>query len=233
VIGDVPNTVEIRVAKELYPGTRVRGRILDATTGAPPAADLLELCCFTTGPFERLSAAILPDGSFDFPQVPPGSYTADLRKNAAQAVAGILNRTIEIGDQESSGMLLVSATQLNSLTIAVLFEDGSNLPLSANMRVALLVSPGKPGGTTSSTGSPATDVTSIPMGRLLDGTFWTPFPLGVPYTLSIENIPEGYRIKSVSGPGPTNAVSVPAPDGSGTYIGVGLGTVSIVLQRTQ
>jgi hypothetical protein len=149
------------------------------------------------------------------------------------AMAGILNRTIEIGDQESSGMLLVSATQLTSLTIAVTFEDGSNLPSSSSMTVALLVSPGKPRGTSSSTGTPATDVTSIPMGRLRDGTFWTPFPIGVPYTLSIENFPEGYRIKSISGPGPTNAVSVPAADGRGTYIGVAPGAVSIMLQRTQ
>jgi hypothetical protein len=232
VIGDVPNTVEIRLAKGLYTGTRVHGRVMDVTTGASPAADLLELCCFTTGPFERLSTAILPDGSFDFLQVPPGSYTAELRKNSAQAVAGVLNRTIEIGDQESSGMLLVSATQLTSLTIAESFEDGSNLPSSAGIKVALLVSPGRSPGTNSPNGTAATDVTSIPMGRLRDGTFWAPFPMGVPYTLSIENIPEGYRIKSVSGPGPTNAVSVPAADGSGTYIGFAPGAVSIVLQRT-
>jgi hypothetical protein len=216
VSGDVPYTVEIRVAKGQYPGTRIHGRVMDATTGAAPAADLLELCCFTTGPFERLSTAILPDGSFDFPQVPPGSYIADLRKNSAQAVAGVLNRTIEIGDQESSGILVVSATQLTSLTIAVSLEDGSNLPSSANLRLALLVSPGTSRGTSSPNGTPATNVTSIPMGRLRDGTFWTPFPMGVPYTLSIENIPEGYRIKSISGPGPTNAVSVPAADRSGT-----------------
>jgi len=160
------------------------------------------------------------------------SHTADLRKNSVQAVAGVLNRTIEIGDQESSGMLLVAATQLTSLTIAVSFEDGSNLPSSSSLRVALLVSPGKSRGASSPNGTPATDVTSIPMGRLRDGTFWAPFPMGAPYTLSIENIPEGYRIKSISGPGPTNAVSVPAADGSGTYIGFAPGAVSIVLQRT-
>jgi hypothetical protein len=233
VSGDVPYTVEIRVAKGPYPGTKFRGRVMDATTGAAPAADLLELCCFATGPFERMSTAILQDGSFEFPQVPPGRYTAELRNNSAPAVTGILNQIIEIGDQERSGVLLVSATQLTSMTIALSFEDASNPPSSAGIRIALLVSPGKSRGTNSPSGTPETDVTSIPIGRLLDGTFWTPFPMGVPYTLSIENIPEGYRIKSVSGPGPTNAVSLPAPDGRGTYIGVGLGAVSIVLQRTQ
>jgi hypothetical protein len=215
----------------MYPGVKVRGKVLDATTGNAPAADRFELCCFTNGLFERLSTAILPDGSFEFSQVPPGSYTVELRKNSAEAVAGVLNRTIEIGDRESSGMLLVSATQLTSLTIAVSFEDGSSLPSSASTRLALLVSPGKSRGTSSPNGTPATDVASIPMGRLRDGTFWTPFPTDVPYTLSIENIPEGYRIKSISGPGPTNPVPVPAADGSGSYIGIATGAVSIMLQR--
>jgi hypothetical protein len=232
VTADVPNTVEIRLAKGLYPGTRVHGRILDAATGAPPAADFLELCCFTTGPFERLSAAILPDGSFNFPKVPPGSYTADLRKNSAQAVAGVLNRTIEIGDQESSGMLLVSATQLSSVTATVTFEDGSNLPSNVTVTVALLVTPGTPLGTNPPNSATATKATSIPMGNLRDGTFWTPFPTGVLYTISVEHLPDGYRIKSMSGPGATSAVPRASADGGISYSGYAPGVVSIVIQRT-
>jgi hypothetical protein len=230
--GDAPNTVEIRVARKLNSGARVRGRIMDATTGAPPVADHLELCCFDTGPFERLSAAILPDGSFDFPDVPPGRYTADLRKNSVQTTVGILNRSIEIGDQEKSGMLLVSATQLTSVSAVVTLEDGSNLPANAAVKLALLISPGTSRGTTPPNGAPAADVTSIPMGRLRDGTFWIPFPSGVLYTTSVENLPEGYRIKSISDLGANGALPAAAAAGGITNSGFAPGTISIVLERT-
>jgi hypothetical protein len=229
---DVPSVVEIRVAKGMNSGTRVRGRVLDAVTGSPPAADHLELCCFATGPFERLSAAILSDGSFDFSQVPPGRYTAELRRNSAQVAAGILNPTIEIGDQEKSGIVLASATQVSSVAANVMFEDGTNNSSGGALSMTLRISPGASRGTSSPNGAQVADVISIPMGRLKDGTFWIPFPTGVPYTVAISNIPEGYRIKSISGPGPTTPASKPAADASSTYSGIAPGSISIVLQRT-
>lgn len=230
--GDVPGPIDIRIAKGVNPGTRVRGKVLDAVTGSPPAADHLELCCFATGPFERLSSAILPDGSFDFPNVPPGRYTAELRKNAVQSAAGILNPTIEIGDQEKSGIVLASATQASSVTANITFEDGSNNSSSAALAVALIISPGISRGTSPPNGAKAADLISISMGRLKDGTFWIPFPTGVLYTVAVSNIPEGYRIKSISGPGPTSSVSKSASDGSSAYSGFAPGSVSIVLERT-
>jgi hypothetical protein len=231
VSGDVPNPVEIRVAKGVDSGARLRGRVLDAVTGATPAADRMELCCFTTGPFERLSTAVLPDGSFDFSRVPPGLYTAELRRNSGLTAAGILNPTIEVGDQEKSGIFLVTATQLAAVTANVKFEGGSDILSSSTVKVALLISPGTLRGSNSPGGAQATDVISIPMGRLTDGTFWTPFPPGILYTLSVTNIPEGYRIKSITGPGGTSAVPNSAVDGGVTFSAFAPGEISIVLQR--
>jgi len=121
---------------------------------------------------------------------------------------------------------LVSATQLTSLTAAVTFEDGSNLPSSVPVTLTLLVSPGK------SRGTPAAETTSIEMGRLGDGTYWTAFPTSALYTLSVGNLPEGYRIKSTSRSGTNTSAPTVAADGGSTYTGVAPGVVSIVLQRT-
>jgi hypothetical protein len=227
VTGDLPDTIQIRVARGLYPGARVRGKVLDAASGIPVIADRVELCCFTTGPFERLSATVPPAGIFDFPQVPPGHYTAELRRTGPQAAAVLLNPTIDVGDQDKTGVVLVSANQqMTSLTAAVTFEDGSNLPSSVPVTLTLSVTPGKTRGT------PAAEATSVEMGRLQDGTFWTPFPIGVLYTLSVGSLPDGYRIKSVSRSGANSPVPTVTADGSYTYSGVAPGNISVVLQKT-
>jgi hypothetical protein len=226
VSGDVSETIQIRVAKGMNPGARIQGKVLDATSGSPAAADRVELCCFTTGPFERLSTGVLPGGVFDFPQVPPGQYTAELRKIAPQAVAVLLNPQIIVGDQDKSGLLLLSATQTTPLTAAVTFEDGSSLPSNAPVTLALFVTPGKSRGTS------ASETTSIEMTRLLDGTYWTMFPTGTTYTMSVGNLPEGYRIKSISRSSASSAVPTVASDGGSTYSGVAPGAITIVLQKT-
>jgi hypothetical protein len=70
------------------------------------------------------------------------------------------------------------------------------------------------------------------MGRLRDGTFWIPFPSGVLYTTSVENLPEGYRIKSISDLGANGALPAAAAAGGITNSGFAPGTISIVLERT-
>jgi hypothetical protein len=226
VNGDVSETIQIRVAKGMFPGAGIQGKALDAISGNPPAADRVELCCFTTGPFERLTTPLLREGNFEFPQVPPGKYTARLLRDSPLTAVGILNPTIEVGDKDKSGVVLVSATQqMAFVTAAVTLEVGSTLPSSFSVTLSLLISPGNARGTL------ATEATSIEMTRLLDGTYWIPFPIGVSYTVAVGNLPEGYRIKSISRSGSNGAVPTVGADGGSTYIGIAPGGLTVVLQR--
>ena len=197
---------------------------LSSTTGAPSAAGRVELCCVTSGPFERLSTAVLSDGSFDFYRVPPGRYKAVLRGKKGQIAAEILNPSIEISDQDKSGVLLVSAPRVASVSATITWEGGTGIPSGAAVKVSLVISPAP--------GAQTTAAVSIPMNRMPDETYFTPFASGVPYTISVENIPEGYKLKSISGSGAPSAVPTAAADGGIRYSGFAPGIVSIVLQRT-
>jgi len=224
---DVPTQVEIRIAKGPGSGTRIRGKIVDAVSGAAPTADRVDLCCFATGPFERMSSAILPDGRFDFSGMQPGHYTAELRRNAGQPIGTIVNGKIEISGQDESGLVLVSAGQVAPVSATVTYEGAPNPPASAPVTVTLTISvPRK-----DSPNAPPEEV-SIPMARILDESYWMPFPNSVRYTVSVGNIPDGYSLKSVSGPGSTSAVLTVTADGATKYSGFAPGVLAIVLQRT-
>jgi hypothetical protein len=184
---EAPSDIEIRVAKRSGNGTRVRGKVVDAITRNPSLGERVELCCFASGPFESLSATLQSDGSFEFPGVPPGRYSAELRKGMIPATAAIVNRVLDIGEQETSDLLLVSSTPVTPLTVT-LSVDGTLNDKTLLSGLALSVS------LSSVLAKGEVDV-PIAMTRLSEATFWASIPLGVRYTVTVANLPEGYRLK--------------------------------------
>jgi len=183
-----PKEIEIRLAKRAGNGARVQGKVLNAVPRTPASAERVELCCFSSGPFERLSAALQADGSFDFPAVPPGRYSAELRGKTGPSTPTIVNSVIVVEDRDASGLVLLNSNQTSWLIASVLI-DGTGVVRSAmkGLEVSLTIpaGPGKEGG----------DVV-IPLTSLPDGSFQGPIPTGVLYTLSASSLPEGYRVKS-------------------------------------
>lgn len=55
-------------------GVRVSGAASGVLAGNPLPADRVVLCCFDSGPFQRMSAAVTDGGAFAFSSVPPGNY---------------------------------------------------------------------------------------------------------------------------------------------------------------
>jgi hypothetical protein len=101
----VARAVEIRVARSEAGtpennGLRVLGTVLD-DTGTPPAAERITLCCSSSGPAERFSAPLQPDGSFEFRGLVPGSYVAGLQMPPGAKQLLILDNQLELRDSST------------------------------------------------------------------------------------------------------------------------------------
>lgn len=110
----VTREIEIRVARRDAGtledgGIRVSGTVLD-DTGKPPAADRITLCCSASGPAERFSAPLQPDGSFEFQGLVPGAYVAGLQASPGTKPPLILGEPLELRD--SATLRLRSASSL-------------------------------------------------------------------------------------------------------------------------
>jgi hypothetical protein len=103
------------------------------------------------------------------------------------ATAAIVTRVLDIGEQETSDLLLVSSTPVTPLTVT-LSVDGTLNDKTLLSGLALSVS------LSSVLAKGEVDV-PIAMTRLSEATFWASIPLGVRYTVTVANLPEGYRLK--------------------------------------
>ncbi len=121
-----PVAVEIRVARRSDTGTgKILGRVLDGVTNAPPQADRVVLCCFVSGPAERISTPLRSDGTFEFDGVPSGAYTAELRGSKNLVVA---NPSIDVTAAGASGLKLFSASQVIAIDVTLKLDTGERLP---------------------------------------------------------------------------------------------------------
>jgi 5-hydroxyisourate hydrolase-like protein (transthyretin family) len=173
----LPN-VEIRMARRnAVAEPNVRGRVLDNISGKPAAAERVELCCLQSGPFERFSTPLRPDGSFEFRDIPPGRYTPELR---ARPILLVVNPDIEVGSEGVSGLTIGSMSTSVWLSTRIVVEGGNVPP---NMRLSVTLT-----GTASVV--PVTGVTMSDALALL-------VPVGDQYTVSVSNLPPGYVVKSI------------------------------------
>jgi 5-hydroxyisourate hydrolase-like protein (transthyretin family) len=184
-----PVNVEVRVKKRdlsMDTGTvSVRGRIVDAVTGAPAPAERIFLCCRDSGPSTRFSAPLNADGAFEFTSIPPGRYDIALQTRPGSSNLSVSGRGIDVGNQNISGLELVSASQMGELAAGIVVEAG--LPSSADFAKMSVVFTGT-NGRVRETAS-----------RAPDGTYRVLLPAGDRYTVSVLNVPEGLVVKSIVG----------------------------------
>ena len=70
-------------------GIKVTGIVLNAVTKMAIVPTRIVLCCQTSGAVEAYSATVGSDGSFEFSDVTPGSYFADLKPQTIQKVSEV------------------------------------------------------------------------------------------------------------------------------------------------
>lgn len=201
ITGKVAVDVEVRVAKRSSPaaplGVRVAGTALDAASGLPVVAERVTLCCRDSGPFERFSAPLLADGSFAFADIPPGIYTTAIQPGAGKPNIYVLAATIDVGSQALNGVAVVATPQFGQLTASI--EADGAVPLPASFRPSVVFT-----GTSSRV--------RVVAERNTAGIYLALVPLSGRYTVTVENLPDGYAVKSITGsiePRPNTAAFQP------------------------
>jgi hypothetical protein len=214
ITGNEPVNVEIRVAKRTTPPApsevRVSGTAIDGITGMPAAAERILLCCRESGPAERFSAPIKPDGSFEFAGIPPGRYEAILQQRPGTAAVYTVNLFMDVGIQGANGVTLLTTPRFGQL-VATLVADGAlSLPVDFRPSVVFVGPNGR---------------VRVTAERNMTGLYIASVPQGAPYEVVVENLPQGYSVKSVLGSlEPLPAATTNAP--------TGLNPVVILIQRT-
>jgi hypothetical protein len=178
---DADVNLEIRVARRTESrsssdGVRVRGRTVAGGSGR------VQLCCFSSGLFERLTAAVGPDGSFEFGSVLPGRYNVELAQASGRPL--FLQPVLEVKDRD-----------LENLS----FSPDSGIATTGG-RVAVVVNLSVEGGTL----PPAA---AVYVSFLGEGTFGTMASLGSStpvfvnrgmFRISVSNIPQGFRVREIT-----------------------------------
>ena len=192
ITGKVPVDIEIRVAKTTSAPApsevRVSGTALNGATLAP-AIGRVTLCCRTSGPVEGFSAPISADGSFEFAGIPPGKYTPEIKALDGKSTIYVVEPIVDVGSQGLTGLTLSTTPQFGQIT-ATIMADG-NVPLPDTVLPSV--------------------VFTGPMGRVRvvaqrdrAGIYLAAVPIGGKYDVSVENLQEGFAVKSILG----DAVSV-------------------------
>jgi hypothetical protein len=182
-------SIEVRVMR--MPGPAIPGRVkvtgiaIDSFTGLATMAERMTLCCFDSGPGERLSTPLGSDGLFEFASVPPGRYKPALQAAAGRPKVSLVDKQLDVRDLPLSGLTLLSTAQISELTATVVFENGNAVPATANMTVVFRGTPAR---------------VSVVAERNADVGYTASVPAGDRYTVSVTNLPAGYSVKSVSGP---------------------------------
>jgi hypothetical protein len=180
ISGDSPVSVEIWVSRRNDTGTgKVIGRVLDGVTNAPSQADRVVLCCFASGPAERLSTPLRSDGSFEFDEVPSGSYTAELHGGRNLA---IVNPAFNVTAAGVSGLKLISTPQVVAVDVTLRLDTGGRLPYRPDTSIVF----------TGTTGAIRVAASCV-VGNL----FRASVPADEPYTLTVSNVAAGYDVRSI------------------------------------
>jgi hypothetical protein len=180
VSGNSPVSVEIRVARRNDSGTgKVLGQVLDRVTNAPSQADRVVLCCFSSGPAERLFTPLRSDGSFEFDGVAPGSYTAELRGSRNVT---IVNPAFNVGSAGVSGLKLISVPQVVAVDVTLQLDTGDRLPYWPDTSIVF----------TGTTGTFRVAASCV-VGNL----FRAQVPGGESYALTVSNVAAGFAVRSI------------------------------------
>jgi hypothetical protein len=158
---------------------RVLGRVLDIETNAPAQADRVVLCCFTSGPVERITTPLHSDGTFEFDGVPTGSYTAELRGSREPA---IVNPNVKVDATGVSDMNLISATRVVPVDITLRLDTGERLPYKPDTSIAFI---------------DKTRAFRVAASSVVGNLFRASVPANSSYAVTISNVEEGYQVQSI------------------------------------
>jgi hypothetical protein len=161
------------------PWVKVTGRVtgLSSTPGAAPRVTLSGGASLG----EAASAPIRPDGTFEFPMVPAGTYTASVFPTPA---LGPRNTSIYVGRTDVDGIQIVIPATKCLPGRAVVEGDG---PIP-NLNFSLAELPGN---------AAASNVSTASVSPLADGKFGVLLPEGERrVTLRPNSLPSGYSLKS-------------------------------------
>jgi len=180
--------VEVRVARRTASSdpslVSVKGQILDAVTGTPPPAARITLCCRESGPVQEFSAPLQSDGTFEFASIPAGNYAVGLKPKPGMANLFVATDGINVGSSGVSGLEFVSTTQFGPLAATIVFEGGNPLPRESAASVVFSGLGGR---------------VRLKSWRGPDGIYTASLPIGARYDVTVEALPEGYVVKSVTG----------------------------------
>jgi hypothetical protein len=197
VVATESKNIEIRVARRAGPApneVKVSGSVVDGIAGSPAQAERITFCCLNSGPVERFSTSLRPDGSFEFAGVPPGRYTVDLETRSGLPKLFAINTRVEVANDPLSGLTVLSTPQFGLLLATVVFENVSPLPATTPLSVVFTAATGR---------------VRVTAHRNAD-VYMASVPAGERYDVSVTNLPEGYSVKSS---GSANVPSAPAPFG--------------------
>jgi len=186
--------VQIRLSPGKNSIANVTGRIVDLMSGMPAVADRVQLCCFASGPFERLSTELLSDGSFQFSGVPAGRYELEMKGKTA---GRIVDPVVDVGVAGQTRLNLLSAQQFANLATATTTDGSIQRPQKLNVSVTF----------TPSTG----ETFHITARGPIDEVLTTSVPIGLQYDVSISGLPAEFKVKSLSG----TTTPVPPPNSAG------------------
>jgi hypothetical protein len=209
--------VDVRVARRTTPAdpaaVSVKGRTIDAVSGAPSVAERITLCCRGVGPIERLSARVQADGSFEFAAVPAGRFTVNLQTKSGTPNLFVVDPDIVVERDGLSGLKVLSTPQFAELSARLVLESGPPPPDGFSATVVFIGANGR---------------VQVPATMRRDGSYFASVPAGERYTVSVTGMPEGYSVKSSGNSGDVRPSNTPQ---TGAVLPLTPVTITVTLSR--
>jgi hypothetical protein len=168
----VPSTAASTIGTQPDPArraVRVAGRIVGRARASRGAR--VSLHSVSVG--ETFNAPIYMDGSFEFPRVPPGSYTAEIYPFPP----GASPTAVTVGDADIKDLKIV-VPDTNGLNGRLQMEGNALMPRTLEFKAAA--------------GAP------VSTGLRPDGSFQVELPVGQKIAIAAESIPRGHSLVSMT-----------------------------------
>jgi hypothetical protein len=200
--GELPNIDIVLPQQQVY---RVRGRVVDSSTGLPPRTASITLVPRDSS-FSGLSSNIAPNyngttGTFDMRSVPPGSYW--LRAQATESTATALITPNAVGRTVSEALSMATTARtaaqrpldVGADVEGVLLELGAGISIPGSLRVEGAPLPATPGPRVSLRSTTVSSLAPPLLPINADGTFTLTNVMPGEYRATVLGMPVDYFIK--------------------------------------